>query len=91
MMTEEKWKQLEQVFRKEDNFNDEGWFDNDGEKRLPFDLMACLDCNSTRPSWDMMDEFRRHGYRVDPVERDSFGWLIGAVQDNRTGRRIAFG
>ena len=31
-------------------------------------------------NWDAMDTLRREGYDVFPIERDSFGWLIGGIQ-----------
>ena len=31
-------------------------------------------------NWDAIDELRRAGYSVFPLERDSFGWLIGGIQ-----------
>lgn len=30
--------------------------------------------------WDAIDELRGAGYSVFPLERDSFGWLIGGIQ-----------
>lgn len=90
MMTEENWKQLEDEFKKNECFDENNWYTANGGYP-PFDLMDWLDCSSTRPSWDMVDEYKRRGYRVFPVERDSFGWLIGAVEDNKSGRRITFG
>lgn len=29
--------------------------------------------------WDMMDRLESNGFRIIPIERDSFGWLIGGI------------
>jgi hypothetical protein len=31
-------------------------------------------------NWDAIAELREAGYSVFPLERDSFGWLIGGIQ-----------
>lgn len=31
------------------------------------------------------------GYTVYPVEKDSFGWLVGGVRNNKTGKVLTFG
>lgn len=91
MMTEENWKQLEQEFEKDEMFDKDGWYIGDECGNPPFNLMAWLECSSTRPSWKMTCEFVDRGYRVYPEELDSFGWLIGTVVDKKTGRKITFG
>ncbi len=30
--------------------------------------------------WERIEELATHGYHAFPVERDSFGWLIGGIQ-----------
>ncbi len=78
MMDQKKWKQLFNAFNEEDNFDEEGYA-NDSEFE-DMDLMDWLDCDSRGPSMQMMHEFSLHGYDVFPVEKDSFGWLIGGVR-----------
>lgn len=89
MMNQERWKLLEDEFKEEKNFDEEGNYTANGGYP-PFDLMEWLECDTTSPNWKMVKEFGDHGYRVYPAERDSFGWLVGAVS-NRKGKRIYFG
>lgn len=89
-MDQEKWDLLEQAFKDDSKFNEEG-YSHDSEFE-GMSLMDWLNCSSVRPDWDMMDEFSDHGYHVFAVERDSFGWLIGGVRrENDFSRTICFG
>lgn len=100
MMNEERWTKLRETFDNEANF--EAFTENDwttywyttgipGDEGIAADLFDWLECSSSRPSIDMIREFREHGYNVRPGERDSFGWLTGIVHDTVTGRNICFG
>ena len=89
MMDQEKWTKLKQTFDTEELFWENGtWCD---ANELDFDIMEWLECDSTCPSGRMIQEFREHGYSVYPTDRDSFGWLVGAVADRRTKKEIIFG
>lgn len=90
MMNPERWKELEETFKKDEDFDKDGYYvANNGYPE--FDVMDWLECSTTSPSWRMMDIFRNHGYDVYPGEKDSFGWLIGIVEEKKSGRRIVFG
>lgn len=89
MMDQERWNKLRETFDTEELFWENGdWCD---ANELDYDLMDWLECSTTRPSFDMMLLFDKHGYPVLCKERDSFGWLIGAVFDKKTGKEIVFG
>jgi hypothetical protein len=34
-------------------------------------------------NWEAKDELESYGFWVYPVERDSFGWVVGAVETDR--------
>ena len=34
-------------------------------------------------NWGAVDILAQHGYGVFPMERDSFGWLIGGISTNK--------
>ena len=90
MMDQGNWTKLREEFDNKDNFNEAGWYTaNDGYP--PFSLEDWLECSTMMPAWRMMDEFEKNGYHVYAGERDSFGWLIGVVEDKRTGRKMTFG
>lgn len=90
MMNDERWNKLRETFDNEKLFAEQNWIDGDDES-LELNLQDWLECDSRSPSGRMMQEFSRHGYRVYAGERDSFGWLIGVVQDKKTGKEICFG
>lgn len=88
MMDQSRWDKLKEVFDNEELF----WESNcieEGEAGI--DLFDWLDCDSRSPSGAMKKEFLDHGYVVKKVEGDSFGWLIGCVQELKTGKEIIFG
>jgi len=89
MMDQERWSKLQEAFDTEELF----WKDGDScdANELDFNIMEWLECSGTSPSCEMMNLFRDHGYSVLCKERDSFGWLIGAVLDRKTGKEIIFG
>ena len=98
MMNEERWAKLRETFddaSKFEKIEEDGseWYTTGipGDLGIAGDLYDWLECSSTRPSFEMTQEFRDHGYRVYPGERDSFGWLTGIVRDSVTGRKICFG
>ncbi len=89
MMDQNKWDILEKVFSDETAFDGEGWYSRNDE--FDIDLHRWLDCDyGPKPSGRMMEEFREHGYKVYPLDKDSFGWLIGCVRHDKTNRKIAF-
>lgn len=100
MMNEERWTKLRETFDNEANFEKvtedgytEEWYTTGipGDLGISGELMDWLECTSTRPSYDMIREFRNHGYSVYPGDHDSFGWLVGIVHDSVTDRKICFG
>lgn len=88
MMDQSKWTKLKEVFENEELFWESNCID---ECDAGINLFDWLDCSSSAPSGKMRIEFLDHGYIVKPVERDSFGWLIGCVQELKTGKEIIFG
>lgn len=89
MMNQDDWNKLRETFNDETKFDHDGYYcEDDG---FDFEIMDWLECSSVSPSWNMKQEFARHGYYVYPGESDSFGWLIGIVKDRTTGRMITFG
>ena len=42
-----------------------------------------LICGDGRGNEETMNELRRLGWGVFPVERDGFGWLIGGIQTKK--------
>ena len=88
MMDQEKWAKLEETFNDETQEWESGCIDY---TTLDFDIMGWLDCSTRGPSWEMMAEFEKNGYKVVCHERDSFGWLIGGVRQKSTGKEIIFG
>ena len=89
MMDQERWGKLKETFETEELFWEHGDWCNAYD--LDYDIEDWLECSTTRPSFCMIHEFDLHGYSVFPTERDSFGWLIGAVLDRKTGKEIIFG
>jgi hypothetical protein len=71
----------------------------DADSSLPDDLDAVLShpitievealatevliCGDGRGNEENMNELRRLGWGVFPVERDGFGWLIGGIQTKK--------
>lgn len=91
MMDQKKWELLHEAFKDDKKFDEEGYaYDGDYEG---MNLMDWLDCDSVCPDWDTRQDFARHGYDVFPVEKDSFGWLIGGVRRmlDPSGKVITFG
>lgn len=99
MMDQEKWKKLEMAFDLNEPwwggniYADESEFMNLGNESIDLNLMDWLDCNSKGPSYEMINEFEKNGYKVYPIERDSFGYLIGGVKkiNDPRGVVITFG
>ena len=40
-------------------------------------------------NWDNINILKNHGYHVYAYEKDSFGWLIGAISKN--GKKLLYG
>ena len=91
MMDQEKWTKLFEAFNEEEPFWEDKYADEELFSNL--NLYEWLECSGARPSRKMMDEFAFHGYEVFPVERDSFGWLIGGIRRvlDPSGKVITFG
>lgn len=87
-MTQTNWDTLRKFFDDPNNFDKDGYA---YDSNVGFNLMEWLDCSSTCPSWDMRMAFADNGYHVYSGESDSFGWLIGIVEDRKTHRMITFG
>lgn len=95
MMDQAKWKLLEEAFEKADQFetDESGYWEWADESQFEgLDLMDWLECDSRGPDYQMWAEFEEKGYTVFAAEKDSFGWLIGAVKRTlEPKRRITFG
>lgn len=96
MMDQKRWELLEKAFEEADKFEldeESGYWEWSHDSEFEgMNLMDWLECNSMRPDYKMWDEFTKHGYTVFAAEKDSFGWLVGAVKrTDNPKRRIAFG
>lgn len=91
MMDQRNWEDLFEAFNEEEPFWEDKYASEEAFDRL--NLYKWLECNGTRPSQKMMDECAFHGYDVFPIERDSFGWLIGGIRRvlDPSGKVITFG
>lgn len=79
MMNQSDWEALVQAFREEEPFWENEYADESEFKNL--NLYKWLECDGAQPSERMKKELALHGYDVFPVERDSFGWLIGGIRE----------
>ena len=90
MMDQKNWEDLFEAFNEEEPF----WTGYAGEEAFAkLNLYEWLECNGARPSQKMIEECAYHGYDVFPVERDSFGWMIGGIRRklDPSGKVIMFG
>ena len=58
---------------------------------LEFDLFNPITDGNSYSSLDADVLFYSEGMLIYPLERDSFGWVIGCVEDLATGHEIVFG
>lgn len=78
MMNQKQWDLLEEAFDEEEPWWEGLYADENDFKDL--NLYDWLECTRIGPSIGMRLELTRHGYETFPVERDSFGWLIGGIR-----------
>ena len=60
-------------------------YEKDGTSTEQIQAIACsvLIEEDGHPAWDAMNTLSSKGYYVFPVERDRFGWVLGAIETSR--------
>ena len=91
MMDQTQWDKLFNAFDEEEPFWESKYASENDFDEL--NLFEWFECDSYGPSARMCKELSLHGYDVFPVEKDSFGWLIGGIRQmlDPSGKVITFG